>query len=48
MFLTYNGHQLSQGKEELYTTQQEVLLESVKIIKKHGASLGTTWDNSTF
>ncbi|KAJ0250005.1 Mechanosensitive ion channel protein 1 [Hirschfeldia incana] len=35
------------GKEELYTTQQEVLLESVKIIKKHGASLGTTWDNST-
>ncbi|KAF8051377.1 hypothetical protein N665_1737s0001 [Sinapis alba] len=35
------------GKEELYATQQEVLLESVKIIKKHGASLGTTWDNST-
>ncbi|CAN7000107.1 unnamed protein product [Brassica oleracea var. botrytis] len=28
------------GKEELYATQQEVLLESVKIIKKHGASLG--------
>ena len=38
---------VSQGKEELYATQQEVLLESVKIIKKHGASLGTTWDNST-
>ncbi|KAL1213586.1 Mechanosensitive ion channel protein 1 [Cardamine amara subsp. amara] len=36
------------GKDELYTTQQEVLLESVKIIKKHGASLGSTWDNSTF
>ncbi|VVB06789.1 unnamed protein product [Arabis nemorensis] len=36
------------GKDELYTTQQEVLLESVKIIKKHGASLGTTWDNSPF
>ncbi|CAH8273656.1 unnamed protein product [Arabidopsis lyrata] len=35
------------GKEELYNTQQEVLLEVVKIIKKHGASLGTTWDNST-
>ncbi|KAL0712357.1 hypothetical protein Bca4012_019335 [Brassica carinata] len=35
------------GKEELYATQQEVLLESVKIIKKHGASLGTTWDNYT-
>ncbi|EOA22080.1 hypothetical protein CARUB_v10002623mg [Capsella rubella] len=36
------------GKGELYTTQQEVLLESVKIIKKHGASLGSTWDNPTF
>ncbi|XP_010419562.1 PREDICTED: mechanosensitive ion channel protein 1, mitochondrial-like [Camelina sativa] len=32
------------GKEELYTTQQEVLIESVKIIQKHGVSLGTTWD----
>jgi len=38
---------ISQGKEELYNTQQEVLLEAVKIIKKHGVSLGTTWDNST-
>ncbi|KFK30613.1 hypothetical protein AALP_AA6G004300 [Arabis alpina] len=36
------------GKDELYTTQQEVLLESVKIIKKHGASLGSTCDNPTF
>ncbi|XP_010426808.1 PREDICTED: mechanosensitive ion channel protein 1, mitochondrial-like [Camelina sativa] len=32
------------GKEELLTTQQDVLIESVKIIQKHGVSLGTTWD----
>ncbi|CAA0392727.1 unnamed protein product [Arabidopsis thaliana] len=45
--LTIGCNLIRMGKEELYNTQQEVLLEAVKIIKKHGVSLGTTWDNST-
>ncbi|XP_010556566.1 PREDICTED: mechanosensitive ion channel protein 1, mitochondrial [Tarenaya hassleriana] len=36
------------NKDELYATQQEILLESVKIVKKHGASLGNSWDPTTF
>ncbi|KAK3434900.1 hypothetical protein EUGRSUZ_D02313 [Eucalyptus grandis] len=29
------------GREELYTTQQDILIQSVKIIKQHGARLGS-------
>uniref|UniRef100_A0A1J3FB49 Mechanosensitive ion channel protein 1, mitochondrial n=2 Tax=Noccaea caerulescens TaxID=107243 RepID=A0A1J3FB49_NOCCA len=46
--LTIGCNLIYMGKDELYATQQGVLLESVKIIQKHGASLGSTGDNSTF
>ncbi|KAL3743560.1 hypothetical protein ACJRO7_018782 [Eucalyptus globulus] len=29
------------GREELYTTRQDILIQSVKIIKQHGARLGS-------
>ncbi|GAV90233.1 MS_channel domain-containing protein [Cephalotus follicularis] len=31
------------SKEELYSTQQDILLQSAQIIKEHGATLGSTW-----
>ncbi|KAA3462233.1 mechanosensitive ion channel protein 1, mitochondrial [Gossypium australe] len=31
------------SKDELYSTQQDILLQSVRIIKKHGATLGSTF-----
>ncbi|TYI50752.1 hypothetical protein E1A91_D12G124500v1 [Gossypium mustelinum] len=31
------------SKDELYSTQQDILLQSVQIIKKHGATLGSTF-----
>ncbi|KAJ8900631.1 hypothetical protein K2173_025408 [Erythroxylum novogranatense] len=30
-------------KEELYSTQQDILLQAVEIVKKHGVALGKTW-----
>ncbi|CAN8237648.1 unnamed protein product [Cochlearia groenlandica] len=45
--LTIGCNLKKMGKEELYATQQEVLLDTVKIIMNHGASLGTTWDNNS-
>lgn len=33
-------------KDELYTAQQDILLQSVQIIKKHGAKLGRTWQDT--
>ncbi|XP_010276908.1 PREDICTED: mechanosensitive ion channel protein 1, mitochondrial isoform X1 [Nelumbo nucifera] len=36
------------SKEELYSTQQDILLQSIRIIKQHGAALGGTlqdWSN---
>ncbi|KAK5776093.1 hypothetical protein PVK06_044052 [Gossypium arboreum] len=31
------------SKDELYSTHQDILLQSVRIIKKHGATLGSTF-----
>lgn len=33
------------SKDELYSTQQDILLQSVRIIKEHGASLGRKYDS---
>ncbi|GMY23716.1 mechanosensitive ion channel protein 1, mitochondrial isoform X1 [Fagus crenata] len=35
------------SKDELYSTQQDILLQSVQIIKKHGATLGSTFQDMT-
>lgn len=35
----------SMSKDELYNTEQDIRLQSVKIIKEHGASLGSTYQN---
>ncbi|XP_021280890.1 mechanosensitive ion channel protein 1, mitochondrial [Herrania umbratica] len=34
------------SKDELYSTQQDILLQSVQIIKKHGATLGNTFQGT--
>ncbi|GKE19275.1 hypothetical protein Tco_1426852, partial [Tanacetum coccineum] len=31
------------SKDKLYAAEQDVLLQSVGIIKKHGATLASTW-----
>ncbi|OMP00352.1 Mechanosensitive ion channel MscS [Corchorus olitorius] len=35
------------SKEELYSAQEDILLQSVQIIKKHGAALGNTYQGTT-
>ncbi|XVF73139.1 hypothetical protein PTKIN_Ptkin12aG0177700 [Pterospermum kingtungense] len=35
------------SKDELYSAQQDILLQSVQIIKKHGATLGNTYQGTT-
>ncbi|XP_052171443.1 mechanosensitive ion channel protein 1, mitochondrial-like [Diospyros lotus] len=35
------------NKDELYSTQEEILLQSIKIIKLHGASLGSSYEDRT-
>nr|POE55229.1 mechanosensitive ion channel protein 1, mitochondrial [Quercus suber] len=35
------------SKDELHSTEQDLLLQSVQIIKKHGARLGSTWQDTT-
>ncbi|XP_050238798.1 mechanosensitive ion channel protein 1, mitochondrial [Mercurialis annua] len=35
------------SKDELYSTEQDILLQSVRILKEHGASLGSTWQDYT-
>ncbi|KAL8138534.1 hypothetical protein V2J09_004535 [Rumex salicifolius] len=34
------------SKDELYSMEQDILLQSVQIIKQHGATLGSTWQDS--
>ncbi|KAI4347066.1 hypothetical protein L6164_007915 [Bauhinia variegata] len=34
-------------KDELYSAEQEILLQAVQIIQKHGAVLGRTWQDFT-
>ncbi|WCJ22741.1 Mechanosensitive ion channel protein [Euphorbia peplus] len=42
------GYNLTRmSKDELYSTEADILLQSVQIIKKHGASLGSTWQDRT-
>ncbi|XP_065859710.1 mechanosensitive ion channel protein 1, mitochondrial [Euphorbia lathyris] len=41
----YNLRRMS--KDELYSTEEDILLQSVRIIKKHGASLGSFWQDIT-
>ncbi|XP_062009469.1 mechanosensitive ion channel protein 1, mitochondrial-like [Rosa rugosa] len=36
------GEQMS--KDELFSTEEDILLRSIKIIKRHGAKLGSTYD----
>ncbi|XP_059651369.1 mechanosensitive ion channel protein 1, mitochondrial-like [Cornus florida] len=36
------------SKEEFFSTQQDILLQSVQIIKKHGATLGSTLEDMTY
>lgn len=36
-----------QSKDELYTTEEDILLQSVRIIKERGAKLSSTWQDST-
>ncbi|KAK2650229.1 hypothetical protein Ddye_017718 [Dipteronia dyeriana] len=41
--LTLGCNLKNMGKDELYSTQQDILLQSVRIIKEHGGSLGSTY-----
>eukprot|EP00257_Ricinus_communis_P024271 XP_015584434.2 LOW QUALITY PROTEIN: mechanosensitive ion channel protein 1, mitochondrial [Ricinus communis] len=45
--LTIGCNLISMSKDELYSTEQDILLQSVRIIKEHGASLGSTWQDVT-
>ncbi|KAK3194747.1 hypothetical protein Dsin_026057 [Dipteronia sinensis] len=42
--LTLGCNLKNMGKDELYSTQQDILLQSVRIIKEHGGSLGSTYN----
>lgn len=45
--LTVGCNLTHMSKDELYSTQQDILLQSVQIIKKHGAKLGDMYQDRT-
>lgn len=45
--LTFGCNLKKMGKEELFSTEQDILLQSVQIIKENGASLGSTMSDWT-
>ncbi|CAK7348842.1 unnamed protein product [Dovyalis caffra] len=45
--LTLGCNLKQMSKNELYSTEQDILLQSVRIIKQHGVKLGSTWQDST-
>ncbi|KAH8516853.1 hypothetical protein H0E87_004988 [Populus deltoides] len=45
--LTLGCNLKQMSKDELYTTEEDILLQSVRIIKERGAKLSSTWQDST-
>uniref|UniRef100_A0A5B7BSE4 Mechanosensitive ion channel MscS domain-containing protein n=1 Tax=Davidia involucrata TaxID=16924 RepID=A0A5B7BSE4_DAVIN len=45
--LTLGCNLKQMSKDELFATEQDILLQSVQIIKKHGATLGSTLEDMT-
>ncbi|XP_030540927.1 mechanosensitive ion channel protein 1, mitochondrial isoform X1 [Rhodamnia argentea] len=45
--LTLGCNLKQMGRDELYTTQQDILLQSIQIIKRHGARLGSRMQETT-
>lgn len=44
--LTLGCNLTKMSKDELYTVEQDILLQSVQIIQQHGATLGNTWQDT--